>query len=669
MQETSETRAKLANAINQLRSQGREAEVNSLVGAYKTKYTSQPVAPVQQTPKVNPFIAAGEGAGLSVGNWMTGVAGGVAKLVGADNVAQKIENVRQKAFVLPTRESQKTLAGKIGKTVTDIASYLTPGGIPANIAKDTLVGFGQSNGDVKAGLASGVISGVTGGLSKIPGVNTAGKNLVRKGVKAIQTLAPGYSSDVVSGLAGMRGEDRTGGKAFIPGVGTALVGGIAGIPLAKKAVSNVADNTSSYLYRKAITPNVKDAEKIFRNKVNTPLSKKIENTFTYGQNITESNPITRAEVARKYNLIGTGTGIGVRARRTANNIYSTQIEPVVSQMAKNNVGTLKTEDLFEFANKEIAKTTDPRRGENLQDAVDFLKEKYMPKFGETITIDKQQSLKKDLAKFTPQALFRNKDVASEVRTIEDLINKKIRNNTYNAIPEAKLKEKYLDYGQLTELEGLALKDIQDSAIKGGSGTLVGGIYHTLADPVFTTGGLALKGVSRALGNYSKNNSRINSTIPPNRLQSSDKAMIPKIIPNNIAIPPTIPPTGNKSIPLKNTQAGKIGSNRMSDAEFYKRLDKELANYDALPVNVDGKLVFGDEVNSKIGLLQDKASRGERLTKDDYANLAVYLRKFGIDVEKEALKNRGMTAINPLTVGAGATALGAGGVYLNNKDKK
>jgi hypothetical protein len=140
--------------------------------------------------------------------------------------------------------------------------------------------------NVKAGLASGLITGLSGGLSKIPGVNTAGKNLVRKGVKAVQTLAPGYSSDVVSGLAGMRGEDRTGGKAFIPGVGTALVGGIAGIPLAKKAVSNVADDASSYLYKKAITPNVQDAERIFRSKVNTPLSKKFENSLTYGQNIT-----------------------------------------------------------------------------------------------------------------------------------------------------------------------------------------------------------------------------------------------------------------------------------------------------------------------------------------------------------------------------------------------
>ena len=512
---------------------------------------TQPVAPVEQAPKINPFIAAGEGAGLSVGNLMTGVAGGVAKLVGADNVAQKIENVRQKAFVLPTKESQKTLAGKTGKTVTDIASYMTPGGLGANIAKDTLVGFGQSGGDVKAGLASGLISGVTGGLSKIPGVNTAGKSLVRKAVSGVQKLAPGYSSDVVSGLAGQRGEDRTGSKAFIPGVGTALVGGLAGIPLARKVVSNVADEASSYLYKKAITPNARDAEKIFRSKVNTPLSKKVENALTYGQNITESNPITRAEVARKYNLIGTGTGIGVRARRTANNIYSTQIEPVVSQMAKDGVGTLKTNDLFEFADDAIKKTTDPKRQENLQDALDYLKEKYVAKFGEEVGVDVQQALKRDLAKFTPQAIFKGKDVASEVKTIEDLINKKIRTNTYNAIPEARLKEKYLDYGQLTELEGLALKDIQDSAIKGGSGTLVGGIYHTLADPVFTTGGLALKGVSRVFGNYSKNNSRINSTIPPKSLQNSDKAINPTNIRNNVSnIPPTIPPAKSKSIPKK-----------------------------------------------------------------------------------------------------------------------
>jgi hypothetical protein len=35
----------------------------------------------------------------------------------------------------------------------------------------------------------------------------------------------------------------------------------------------------------------------------------------------------------------------------------------------------------------------------------------------------------------------------------------------------------------------------------------------------------------------------------------------------------------------------------------------------------------------------------------------------------SLKNRGMSAVNPLTVGAGVSALGAGGMYLNNKDKK
>lgn len=252
MQETPETRAKLANAITTLRSQGREGEVSSLVSQYKAKY--RPEQPkenlfVRGTKAIiDPLANAGEGVGLSVGNLITGTIGGTAKLAGkaglpgANRVARAVEDYRQKAYVQPTQQSQQTFAGKAGKVAADVASYMIPGGgLAANVAKDAFVGFGQSNGDVGAGAASGVITGLTGGASKIPGFNKVVSkiplNKTARGI--INTLAPGYTSDVVQGLAGQRGEDRKGTAALLPGAGTVFSGvlgaGIKGVKTVQKA--------------------------------------------------------------------------------------------------------------------------------------------------------------------------------------------------------------------------------------------------------------------------------------------------------------------------------------------------------------------------------------------------------------------------------------------------
>jgi len=164
---------------------------------------------------LNPLVNAGEGATLSIANTGLGILGGVSKLVGADKFAAGVEDFRQQGFVKPTENSQKTFSGKTGKVVTDVASYMIPGGLPARIATNTAVGFGQSGGDVKAGLASGVIEAIGGPLSKLP----VAKKFVGK---VARTLAPGYTTDIVQGLSGQRGEDRTGVNALIPGAGTAF---------------------------------------------------------------------------------------------------------------------------------------------------------------------------------------------------------------------------------------------------------------------------------------------------------------------------------------------------------------------------------------------------------------------------------------------------------------
>ena len=259
MQETPETRAKLANAITTLRSQGREGEVSSLVSQYKAKYRPEtiersataPEAVLQGAAKTYKTLEnVGQGAALSVGNLGTGIVGGALKLAGkagipgANTAAQGVENFRQKAFVQPTTESQKTFAGQAGKVAADVASYMIPGGgLAANVGKDALIGFGQSNGDVGAGLASGATTAITGGFTKIPGVNKIVSKLplnkTARGV--INTLAPGYTSDVVQGVAGQRGEDRTGVNALIPGAGTAFSAALGAGMKGAKQVAKLRD--------------------------------------------------------------------------------------------------------------------------------------------------------------------------------------------------------------------------------------------------------------------------------------------------------------------------------------------------------------------------------------------------------------------------------------------
>jgi hypothetical protein len=259
MQETPETRAKLANAITTLRSQGREAEVSSLVSQYKAKYRPEtlersataPESFLQGAAKTYKTLEnAGQGVALSVGNLGTGVLAGVANLAnnagipGAKTLDRTVENFRQIGFVQPTMESQKTFAGKAGKVVTDVLPYMIPvGGLAANVGKDALVGFGQSGGNVGSGVASGVVTGFTGGASKIPGFNKVVSkiplNKTARGI--INTLAPGYTSDVVQGLAGERGEDRMGAAALLPGAGTVFSGVLGAGVKGAKTVQKMRD--------------------------------------------------------------------------------------------------------------------------------------------------------------------------------------------------------------------------------------------------------------------------------------------------------------------------------------------------------------------------------------------------------------------------------------------
>jgi hypothetical protein len=104
------------------------------------------------------------------------------------------------------------------------------------------------------GLKSGVLSkGTTGTVSKIatatglPELGTlanqkAGGLFTKKGaLNVAKGFGVGYGSDVTMGLQGLRGEDREGGMAFMPGIGTAIGTGIPAISEAGQTIKNLTN--------------------------------------------------------------------------------------------------------------------------------------------------------------------------------------------------------------------------------------------------------------------------------------------------------------------------------------------------------------------------------------------------------------------------------------------
>lgn len=212
MQETPETRAKLANAINQLRSQGREAEVNSVVSAYKSKYTNQPVVQSEEQPGIlksikdsvigtvtRPAVRLGETVGV------LGV-----KAFGTDEQYKKALDVAQKNKTVPTLNVKTSgikqgipAIKQIGGETLETASNIYGGaGIPSIVK-------GIASKPVRAIATGALTGGITGTVGGAGFAMQEDKNTKEVLTNALQSGALG----VVLGGA-------------IPAVGSVLTKGV-----------------------------------------------------------------------------------------------------------------------------------------------------------------------------------------------------------------------------------------------------------------------------------------------------------------------------------------------------------------------------------------------------------------------------------------------------------
>jgi len=299
-------------------------------------------------------------------------------------------------------------------------------------------------------------------------------------------------TNIIAPIAEVMGTVGTGGAS---GLATGAVR--QGVKGAVRGVAGVADGVSlsvipktikgagSQLYKSAITPNVDEAKAILRYRADTPFLTRLGE---FG----EKAPLTRGQTALEQGLIGTESMVGVQARRKADALWKSEIEPLVA----NSKVQMTKDELFTPALERIVSIEDPTRRKAMEDAFEALLEDFAD-YPDTVDLVRAQALKRDLAKFTPTKIFKGKEVANEMRTIQADIASAIRTKTYNSFPEENIRKKYLDWANLDELEDLGIKAISEGSFKGGSGTLLSGIWDMATTPIKTIGGQFLYRVGSA----------------------------------------------------------------------------------------------------------------------------------------------------------------------------
>lgn len=367
-------------------------------------------------------------------------------------------------------------------------------------AKDVAVGFGKGLARTAVQTASGlqdIGQGILGGAEALvtgkpleqtramqPNVGIdALKQETPQGQAVTQALQPTNDMQKYGGYAETGAELLAGGGAGL--IKDAVVGGAK---LAAKGVAPIANSIKPLgeaVYTRAFTPSVKEAENILAYEATKPsfLSK------LYGAGALEGNPvfkpITVSETALRSGIAGTEKQVGIQAKQVADTLYKKEISPAV----KSIEGTITKEELFAPAEERIANMVDPSKKAAYQNALDSLKEDYTTV--KDFSFEQAQALKSELAQFTPAKVFRGQDVANETRMIQADMASLIRQKTYEALKDQNIKQKYIDYGNLQELQKVGVKAISSSGTKGGFGGFWSTVYDTAMTPVKTIGGKVL----------------------------------------------------------------------------------------------------------------------------------------------------------------------------------
>lgn len=357
-------------------------------------------------------------------------------------------------------------------------------------AKDVAIGAAKGLGRTAYGAVSGAQT-IAQGLAN-PQVFMGGEIPVDKqgiqalnpqsdtGKKITDYLSPTNDMQKIGGNLETVGEFAAGGGAGL--IKDAVVGGSKLLAKGAAPALNSVKPIGNFIYSRAFTPNVKEAENILAYEATKPsVASKI-----YGAGALEGNaafkPITVAETALRSGIAGTEKQVGVQAKQVADTLWNKEIAPAVD----NIKGVITKDELFKPLMDRVLKITDPSKQNAYLNAITSLEEDYANI--KSFSYKDAQKLKSELAQFTPAKIFRGQDVANETRMLQSDMANTIRQKTYDKLKDINVRQKYIDYGNLQELQKVGVKAISDAGTKGGFGGFWSTVYDTAMTPVKTIGG-------------------------------------------------------------------------------------------------------------------------------------------------------------------------------------
>jgi len=377
-------------------------------------------------------------------------------------------------------------AKNVGSQIKEIGDAEGAVETAAQAAQTPLRVAGQAAGAVGDVIGAGINAATGGGLDKLGeyiASTETGKQLGASLLKLQQEQPE---------LAGTLGD--------LFNIATVGVGGAGAKTLAKGAttaikqtgaktargVGGVTKATGEKLYQSAITPTVQEAEKILASKASRPSI--VSELFGAGDLVRETPipmPRTRATTALEKGIVGTETGVGVQAKKVADNLWKKTIAPALDKAE----GIVTKDELFAPILKRIDETVEPSRKKAFQDAFEALQEDYA-KVGQ-FTLKEAQNVKSSLDEFTPSKVFKGQEVANEFRMLQNDMANAIRQKIYNSIEDIDIKQAYRDYGNLAELQKIGVKAISETGLKGGFGGFWSTIWDKATTPIKTIGGKVL----------------------------------------------------------------------------------------------------------------------------------------------------------------------------------
>jgi hypothetical protein len=144
------------------------------------------------------------------------------------------------------------------------------------------------------------------------------------------------------------------------------------------------------------------------------------------------------------------------------------------------------DELFTLARKKVDDTLEPGRKAALKEALDALEGEYsaVTKYA----LKDAQKVKSELDNFTSTKLFKGQDIASEYQTLKHELADSIRQKIYTSLKDKGIKQQYLHYANLKELEKLGVGVLTEAKKRGGAGSFVMSMLDDVLTPAQTIGG-------------------------------------------------------------------------------------------------------------------------------------------------------------------------------------